>query len=335
MKTETVLVTPLRAAEYLKLNTANVPVRPSKVRYFAGILRRGEWVLVHQGIAISTERVILDGQHRLMAIVLTGIAAQIRVTTDADPKSWVAIDTNIPRPLAAVLGRPSREVETIRFLQNIAQGNGKKTVAECNQAYAVLGTATTKLFEYCPTPARVLTAAPIRAAAVYLIWSGKDADHVLRTYGAMANRRYGDMSTAAQAFVRQVDSNKIRSGSLDRLDFFARAMLALDPETVALTRLHVADTTKFTSIVRIKLQQALGIKAEATDAVSAKPFGQRGYRASSPDATECIQDAKELQKKYHSALTRRRHLKKSMTGRRYEKFFPNWEAFMAAVQASQ
>ena len=69
MKTEVVLVTPLLAKKWLERNTDNRDIRPSVVTGLAESITRGEWVLSHQGIAFAKSGRLLDGQHRLLAIV--------------------------------------------------------------------------------------------------------------------------------------------------------------------------------------------------------------------------------------------------------------------------
>lgn len=68
------LVTPKMAAEWLKLNTANRKLRRWWASAIASAIKRGEYVCTHQGVAFSASGVLLDGQHRLVAIVVQGDA---------------------------------------------------------------------------------------------------------------------------------------------------------------------------------------------------------------------------------------------------------------------
>lgn len=90
-------ITPARAEELLKLNSRNRVMRNQQVEFHASNLRNKRWKLLHQGIAISSDNVLLDGQHRLQAIVVTGIAAEMVVATGVDPQSLNAIDTGARR----------------------------------------------------------------------------------------------------------------------------------------------------------------------------------------------------------------------------------------------
>jgi hypothetical protein len=46
-------ITPARAAELLEANTTNRPLSRAVVRSFAEAMRRGEWLVTHQGIAFD------------------------------------------------------------------------------------------------------------------------------------------------------------------------------------------------------------------------------------------------------------------------------------------
>ncbi len=103
MKTQILLVTPQTAAELPKKNTRNRSLRRSNVRYLANELREGRWQLTHQGVAVATDGTLLDGQHRLSAIVDANIPALINVSFDCDPAMFTVIDTGSARTTADVL----------------------------------------------------------------------------------------------------------------------------------------------------------------------------------------------------------------------------------------
>jgi|SRR5690349_2424341 len=100
MKTITTLVTPDLAAAYLKKNLKNRRLRPSSVDKLAQSIKEGQWALTHQGIAIAEDGTLLDGQHRLMAIVKAGQAVKVNVTTDVPLEAQRYIDIGQKRDLA-------------------------------------------------------------------------------------------------------------------------------------------------------------------------------------------------------------------------------------------
>ncbi|HEY5050458.1 MAG TPA: hypothetical protein VII50_06125, partial [Acidothermaceae bacterium] len=69
MRSKVQTITPAKAAEWLEANTTNRPVSRTVVRSFAEAMKRGEWIVTHQGIAFDVSGVLIDGQHRLAAVV--------------------------------------------------------------------------------------------------------------------------------------------------------------------------------------------------------------------------------------------------------------------------
>ena len=93
-------ITPTRAAELLKGNRSNRPLNQNWVKTLAGIITSGKWKLTHQGIAIATDGVVVDGQHRLSAIVAANKAVQIMVARNAPTDVFDAIDGGKKRTVA-------------------------------------------------------------------------------------------------------------------------------------------------------------------------------------------------------------------------------------------
>lgn len=98
MNIEIELITPEIARQWIdKFNTNNRPLNNQTVDFYADQLKRGEWQLTHQGIAFDEEGVLLDGQHRLIAICKSGIAARSMVIRGAPRQSFAVLDTGRKR----------------------------------------------------------------------------------------------------------------------------------------------------------------------------------------------------------------------------------------------
>jgi hypothetical protein len=96
-------MTPKKAAEYLQRNTANRPLSQRTVREFAQAMRRGEWRVTHQGIAFDTGGALVDGQHRLAAIVEADTPVEVTVFTEVPQGAFDVLDTGKRRNAADVL----------------------------------------------------------------------------------------------------------------------------------------------------------------------------------------------------------------------------------------
>ena len=103
MDCQVVTVTPEMANDILLRNTRNRPIIQSRVLEFEAQLLRGEMQLTHQGIAISETNVLLDGQHRLMAIANTGIPAAMLLSYGLPDSVFAVLDTGAKRRPGDVL----------------------------------------------------------------------------------------------------------------------------------------------------------------------------------------------------------------------------------------
>lgn len=73
-------VTPVMAKAWLENNFRNRPLSEDVVMAYARDMANGQWVPTHQGIAFNDEDDLIDGQHRLHAIVRSGVTVRMMVT---------------------------------------------------------------------------------------------------------------------------------------------------------------------------------------------------------------------------------------------------------------
>lgn len=69
-----VSISPQTAKKWLETKNAhNRPLSATRVRNYALDMKAGAWALTHQGIAFDEHGMLIDGQHRLAAIVESGV----------------------------------------------------------------------------------------------------------------------------------------------------------------------------------------------------------------------------------------------------------------------
>ncbi len=104
MNVSRVLITPEQAFEWLEsANTNNRRVCDSHVSRLARDMAGGRWKLTHTGIAFGPDGTLLDGQHRLWAIVEAGVPVAMVVWRGVDPDSMMAIDSGRSRSMTDIL----------------------------------------------------------------------------------------------------------------------------------------------------------------------------------------------------------------------------------------
>ncbi len=90
MKTTVKEITPQWAAQVLETkNPNNRKISDAVVAKYANDMKTGRWALTHQGIAFDLNGDLLDGQHRLAAIVKAGIPINVPVTVGIERSTRV------------------------------------------------------------------------------------------------------------------------------------------------------------------------------------------------------------------------------------------------------
>lgn len=104
MRYQTVLVDPKKAELWLKKNTKNRKVSNRHVSQLANEMKEGKWLLNGQAIAFSKDGVLLDGQHRLLAVIMSGVTVEMTVAFGVDhPDAFKTYDViSLKRGVAQV-----------------------------------------------------------------------------------------------------------------------------------------------------------------------------------------------------------------------------------------
>lgn len=83
-------------------NTSNRKMAQNKINIYSSDLMDGKWAVTHQGIAFYIDGVLADGQHRLEAVVRTGVSALMLVVCGLSYESAIFIDEGKKRSVADV-----------------------------------------------------------------------------------------------------------------------------------------------------------------------------------------------------------------------------------------
>jgi hypothetical protein len=97
------IVTPELAREWLDLNTRNRNIRSRHVERLAGAILRDEWIENGDSIKRAVDGTLLDGQHRLYAVLKADLPILTLVVEGLDARSQTTVDTGIPRLMGDVL----------------------------------------------------------------------------------------------------------------------------------------------------------------------------------------------------------------------------------------
>jgi hypothetical protein len=100
LETRQETITPQKAYQYLETMDGNRAVRQSKVDQYEQMMRRGLWRLTHQGIAFHKDGRLVDGQHRLWALIAAGLTIKMMVSYGLTDEDVLALDGGLARDYA-------------------------------------------------------------------------------------------------------------------------------------------------------------------------------------------------------------------------------------------
>lgn len=94
------LVTPHKAERWLKLNKENRNIRSGCVWLLAREMKEGEWKENGETIKFDVEGNLIDGQHRLSAIIKSGCSQKIFIARGVERVAFPTIDQGTSRSLS-------------------------------------------------------------------------------------------------------------------------------------------------------------------------------------------------------------------------------------------
>ncbi len=214
MKTQIQTVTPEIAAHFLQKNKNNRDYRKSWVAHLSRIIKNGEWLTTHQGIALDKQGNLIDGQHRLLAIIDSGLPVQINVSYDVDASTFSCIDIGVKRNLADITKFSKKTSEVCAFMGRFLSASYAKitTAAQAKEIYDNgIGKISDELNEFSNKNIKFYSSVPFRLSAVILVMDGHDKEYVFNTYYNLVNLNMAKLPPIAHSLIKQVYDNNINT----------------------------------------------------------------------------------------------------------------------------
>ena len=142
---EYVLVTPELAAEWLKLNVRNRPMIEAHAAQLAVVMKAGLWRPTAQGIVFDWNGYLMDGQHRLRAVVIANMSIWMLVIRGCNPDDMGFLDesVNVRTPAQkmsmAGVSNAKAKLAMIRVMLAAAAGGSKNHVKSAQLLDRALG----------------------------------------------------------------------------------------------------------------------------------------------------------------------------------------------------
>lgn len=235
MKTTTYeIITPQKAEFYLSLSRGNgvrrKPIDARHVNTFVRYLQNGEFQNgLPDGVSFHQDGWLANAHHRLKAICISGISAEMSVTRGLSDADVLALDQGKIRTTSDLTGLDRKITDGLLFASRIVFNQfGREVSARSVLSWASnpFGEKLQELVCYCNTRTKVFSAAPVKCAVTYWALKGHQ-DYAFTQYRALNTYSYEDFTKISALFARRVATNQISGGRSEEL--FAAAMRVFDP----------------------------------------------------------------------------------------------------------
>jgi hypothetical protein len=237
----------------------NRPVHQSQVNTYMADMKAGRWGRNHQGIAFDKNGILMDGQHRIWAVIESGVTIMIPVTWGLDREAQITIDSGLKRStadVAAIVGFEGVTAIHVGIAKAIVRGVGLTKPSNTRIQELEMLRDHWKAIEFTlscfpKSKVRAITRAPVMAViarAYYtqdaeklrkftgVLVSGitsDDKDHIIITLrnwlmttkgagGQMTTEVYGKTTRALEAFLK---GEKLRTLYATKTEVFTLPVL--------------------------------------------------------------------------------------------------------------
>jgi len=170
---------------------------------------RGEWIVTHQGIAFDENGLLVDGQHRLLAIIDSGRAVDCMVTRNLSTSVFSVTDGGIARSLKDRISDVPKVIEALRLLNYFYQQGVITPKMYSLYVGGKIHTSLSELISIAPTSRKNVTRVGFfLAAAIQNVVS--NSSYAFEQYKALSALEFDDLSEHSKCFLRRIESGKLK-----------------------------------------------------------------------------------------------------------------------------
>ena len=269
MRFEERVVTPEEAQRWLDAKDGNRPISNRVVLDYARQMKEGWWQDNPQCISFNTHGKLIDGQHRLSAIVLINMPIKMNIIWDAPPQSFHILDRGLPRSVSFITKVPTFGTQCYTLLLSVVQTHQKPAPNDILLMHELLKSYIQSLHEASASKLKFFASAPIRSAALVSLAQGGQSDYILKTYALLsrAASTNEDMPKVGNAFIEAYNQGKLvqrheSAGWMLRKELYIRARYVFDVRNAEIDKMPIpfgeSQRADYMMEVRNIVQRALG-----------------------------------------------------------------------------
>lgn len=208
-------VTPDDAMKILRdHNRSNRPIKPTVVKKYVRLMQSGDWRFSPETISVSKTGRLLNGQHRLSAVELSGVTCRFLFAFGFDDDVFSVLDRGAARTMSDALGTDRRMTEVAALLARMAMTQGQSLVTDADVYRATLAVSDmhNHLINYCPTHARFFSSAGFRLGCIARMISDGETSYCMDLYKSLVLGHTENLPMVGHAVVRGVMTGRIQTG---------------------------------------------------------------------------------------------------------------------------
>lgn len=241
MRFEEKVITPDDAIKWLEERAENRPVSDRVVKDYARQMKEGWWQDTPQGIAFGQDGKLIDGQHRLWAIVESKVSIKMNIIWDVPPQSFHIIDRGLPRSVAFITRVPTYATQCYNFLISAVQYGNKPAPDDISLMHKLLGGYVQSLQDASSSRLRFFASAPIRSAALVSLATGGTSKYILDNWAFISTATTNGAPPVIGAFVEAYNQGWLlptrSAGSFLRRELYLRARYIFDVDNCGMKQM--------------------------------------------------------------------------------------------------
>lgn len=256
-------ITPDIAAEWLALNAVNRNVRRNTVAQYAADMVAGNWREADAPITRRADGMLLDGQHRLSAIIASAltIGAWVHIVGETVTPRDMRLDLGKARSITDIAGIPTQHTSAARTLMLIAGGRGG-TATSVDDVISVVERISPQIEALSTTTRRGLSTSGVFAATCYSLHAyPNDAESIIAQYDAMVAGSFGYPFWPAIVSVMRQVMDAAGAGQRARMNAFLRFARAWSPSHRGNQRVVFKDIDGARAAIAPKVAAYIGLNS--------------------------------------------------------------------------
>ncbi len=194
-------VTPAFAQSLLDSNTSNRKVNKTQLNMLVRVMLDGKWRLTHQGVAIYSDGELADGQHRLLAVIESGVTCEMPVFygISKETETVIAIDCGKQRSVidSASISGLDISINTVTLARGFEFGYGtrmsKLTHSETVEICSKHKRKVDLISRVFPTNRKGVSIAPVKVAVADAVFAAGVSESVAKSFcSTLVTGEYGD-----------------------------------------------------------------------------------------------------------------------------------------------